>query len=106
MERGLCLVLRECALMCCACGVVWQVQMLMGEAAWSVSFSTDGSSIVIGSEDNLVKIWNVATDFNVRSFKEVRFALPETPKFGVERYCFFCVRFQALSPWVDPDAPR
>ena len=69
----------------------WQERVLRGhsEELNSVAFSRDGKWIVSGSDDHLVKIWDVATGAEVRTFKGVRFALPETPKFRVERYCFF-----------------
>ena len=88
--------------------VGWQVRVLRGhsEALNSVAFSRDGKWIVSGSEDHFVKIWDVATGAEVRTFEGVRFALPQTPKCGVERYCFFfCEHFIALSYRVDPGAP-
>ena len=57
------------------------------DEVYSVAFSRDGEWIISGSEDHLVKIWDVATGAEVRSFERGRFA--QTPKIGVERYCFF-----------------
>ena len=37
------------------------------EWVWSVAFSRDGTRVVSGSRDNLVKIWNVETGVEVRS---------------------------------------
>ena len=39
----------------------------------SVAFSRDGKWVVSGSDDHLVKIWDVATGAEVRSFEGVRF---------------------------------
>ena len=38
----------------------------------SVAFSWDGNRVVSGSQDHLVKIWNVETGAEVRSFVEMR----------------------------------
>ena len=73
--------------------VGWQVRVLRGHSEElssfnSVAFSRDGKWVVSGSDDDL-KIWDVATGAEVRTFEGVRFALPQTPKFRVERYCSF-----------------
>ena len=39
---------------------------------YTVAFSPDGKSIVSGSEDALVKIWDVATGAEVSSFAGLR----------------------------------
>ena len=51
--------------------VVWQVRTLAGHSGrvCSVDFAPDGKSVVSGSSDNLVKIWNVTTGAEV-SFLE------------------------------------
>jgi len=63
-------VFRGWALMCCGCGVVWQVRTLTGhsEAVCSAVFSPNGEFIVSGSEDGFVKIWDAATGAEVRIF--------------------------------------
>ena len=75
--------------------VGWQVRVLRGHSddMHSVAFSRDGKWIVSGSDDMRVKIWNVATGAEVTCFEGVRFA--QTPKFGVERYCFFLRAFHS-----------
>ena len=77
--------------MCCGCGVVWQVRTLTGHshAVRSAAFSPNGECIVSGSEDYLVKIWDVATGAEVRSFERGRFA--QTPKFGEVLFFFASV---------------
>ena len=54
--------------------VHWQVQTLAGHSGtvWSVTFSLDGTRIVSGSDDKLVKIWDVETGDEVNSFVKVR----------------------------------
>ena len=56
--------------MCCESGAVWQVRTLMGHwsCVSSVAWSSDGKWIVSGSEDTRMKIWDVATGAEVRSF--------------------------------------
>ena len=48
----------------------WQVCTLTGHSGGvvSVSFSPDGTRVVSGSHDKLVKIWDAATGVEVRSF--------------------------------------
>ena len=48
----------------------WQERTLRGhfDEVLSVAFSRDGKRIVSGSADTLVKIWDVATGAEVRSF--------------------------------------
>jgi len=60
--------------MCWECGVVWQVQTLTGHSnsVWSVAFSSNGKRIVSGSDDKLVKIWEVETGAEVNRFVGVR----------------------------------
>ena len=41
------------------------------DCVWSVAFSPDGTRIVSGSIDNLVKIWDTETGAEVSSFVEV-----------------------------------
>ena len=55
--------------------VGWQVRVLRGHSddVRSVAFSRDGKWVVSGSDDHLVKIWDVATGAEVRSFEGVRF---------------------------------
>ena len=47
---------------------------LTGHSSWvqSTAFSRDGTRVVSVSHDNLVKIWNVETGAEVRSFVGVR----------------------------------
>jgi len=51
-------------------GVGWQVCTLTGHsfAVKAVAFSADGKRVVSGSDDTLVKIWDVATGSEVSSF--------------------------------------
>ena len=39
---------------------------------WSVVFSPNGTHVVSGSEDGLVKIWNTVTGAEVSNFVRVR----------------------------------
>jgi WD40 repeat protein len=45
------------------------MRTLTGHTGWvqSVAFSRDGTRVVSGSRDNLVKIWNVETGVEVSS---------------------------------------
>jgi WD40 repeat protein len=55
--------------------VLWQVLTLIGhsETVWSIAFSPDGNLIVSGSNDKLVKIWDVKTGTEVSKLvQEVR----------------------------------
>ena len=49
--------------------VGWQVRTLAGhsDSVLSVNFSADGTRIVSGSADNLVKIWDAASGAEVIS---------------------------------------
>ena len=49
----------------------WQVRKLRGHSGdvLTVAFSPDGSSIVSGAADNLVKIWDAATGAEVSSHR-------------------------------------
>ena len=51
-----------------------QVHRLIGhsDAVYTVDFSPNGSRVVSGSDDTLVKIWDVATGALVSSFVESR----------------------------------
>ena len=53
-----------------------------GGQVTSVAFSPDGKRIVSGSDDKLVKIWDVETGTEVRSFVEgrVRWGWPDGGK--------------------------
>ena len=48
----------------------WQVRTLTGHSfsVYSVAFSPDGTRVVSGSRDELVKIWDAATGAEVRIF--------------------------------------
>jgi len=50
--------------------VHWQVRTLRGHShgVMSVAFSPDGTRVVSGSADKLLKIWDVETGAEVRSF--------------------------------------
>ena len=50
--------------------VHWQVRTLTGHSGTvhSVAFSPDGTRVVSGSADMLVKIWDAETGAEVRSF--------------------------------------
>ena len=50
--------------------VHWQVRTLAGHSGdvFSVAFSLDGTCVVSGSADKLVKIWNAKAEAKVRSF--------------------------------------
>ena len=52
----------------------WQVRTLTGHSddVWSVAISRDGTRVVSGSGDKLVKIWDVETGAEVSSFGGVR----------------------------------
>jgi len=52
----------------------WQVHTLTGHSGcvWSVVFSPNGTHVVSGSEDGLVKIWNTVTGAEVSNFVRVR----------------------------------
>ena len=54
--------------------VMWQVCTLTGHSGEvrSVTFSPDGRRVVSGSDDYLVKIWDVETGAAVRGFVGVR----------------------------------
>ena len=53
---------------------VWQVRTLTGHSSsvFSVAFSPDGTRVVSGSDDMLVKIWDAATGAEVTSSLGVR----------------------------------
>ena len=53
--------------------VHWQVRTLTGhsDTVFSVAFSPDGTRVVSGSADKLVKIWDAATGAEVSSFAGV-----------------------------------
>ena len=50
-------------------GHLWQVGTLRGheDAVNAVAFSPDGKRVVSGSRDNIVKIWDAATEAVVSS---------------------------------------
>ena len=52
----------------------WQVHTLTGHSSYvmSVDFSPDGNRVASGSEDNLVKIWDIHTGAEVSSFLGLR----------------------------------
>jgi len=52
----------------------WQVHTLTGHSGsvFSVAFSPDGTRVVSGSSDKLVKIWDAATGAEVTSSVGVR----------------------------------
>ena len=52
--------------------VGWQVRTLHSGGVLSVAFSPDGTRVVSGSLDELVKIWDTATAAEVRSVVGVR----------------------------------
>jgi len=68
------LVFRGWELMFCECGLVLQVRTLTGhlEGVRSVAFSPDGTRIISGSEDGLVKIWDAKTGVEVSNGLGVR----------------------------------
>ena len=53
--------------------MLWQVLTLTGHSktVWSIAFSPDGNLIVSGSEDKLVKIWDVKTGTEVSKLVRV-----------------------------------
>jgi len=72
----------------------WQVHTLSGHAGevYSVAFSRDGTRVVSGSGDMLVRIWDAATGAQVSSFWGVR--LVWRGDVGV-----FCRSFPQVFPW-------
>ena len=61
--------------MCRGFRLVWQVRTLAvhSKAVFSVAFSPNGTRIVSGLGDKLLKIWDVETGAEVRSFVGERF---------------------------------
>ena len=45
------------------------MELLHNQSVYSVSFSPDGKTLVSGSADNTIKLWNVETGTEIRTLK-------------------------------------
>lgn len=54
-------------------------QGVRGGAVWSVAFSGDGTRLLAGGNDGLVRLWDIATGQEIRDAKPVAAASPAAP---------------------------